>query len=309
MPIPLSYSKARYFYNTNGPSMNAKTGWIEGCPTQYLLAGDWHDFPVRFRWQSGLWLELFDKHADYVVSEIQRAKLSGKFILYLSCPVSSAGGGHSRTNIEIATFAAHNLIKKIGSRFWILNPGLYQLQSREGFNLLKTHAHILGLEKGLGKEIDLIALQKESPVTGGDYMRFWSRVLVEDGDNNLGGRFDAYYFVGPSDTHGFFTNHGATTVTDGIENYFARKLATNQEFREYFQNDSVEEKFFKYYSLKAGAHFSLGSHDEYAIWETLNRIRLTDRGITAQIPGYFDGRQIGFGLAESKTAQGYSLPE
>src|SRR5262249_45267753 len=159
-------------------------------------------------------------------------------------------------------------------------------------------------------------LMKDSPPDGGDYMRMWTRVLVEDGTPKaLGSRFSAFYFVGPSDYRQFFTQ-GGQNLTAGIEEYFARKYATDLDFNSYFSPPFVDEKgnpldekqewerlrkeFFRYYALKAGAYFSKGSHDEWNIWFNLNRLRLTEPslGVGNQIPGYFGGHQIDPGAAE-----------
>lgn len=236
-----------------------------------------------------------------------RARAGGRLIVYLSCPISSRGGSHYQTNMEIAAHVAFKLIERWGTRFWILNPALYQLESPEGLSLLRSHARILSLEKGLKEEIDVDLLRKDLPIKGGDYMRMWCRTLLEDGNQNLGERFDAFYFVGPTDVRDFFTHDGKFTVTDGIENYFARKFSRDKEFRSYFEHNQDEKDFFRYYALKAGAHFSLGSRDEYNIWRILNSFRLKEFGAALQIPGFFDGKQIRLGCAEAKLVSGYAI--
>ena len=285
--------------------------FITGSPIKYLKADDWVEFPIRFRWQTGLWFELFEKHFDLIVEDIKRAKAEDKLIIYLSCPISSREGSYSLTNIEIARHIARQLEIKWGNRFWILNPALYQMESSSGTGLIKRHAHLLSLEKGLVPEIDIEQLHKESPITGGDYLRMWAKVLIGDSEKNLGNRFDAFYFVGPADTWNFFTNSGTTDLTRGVEDYFARKIATNAEFRSCFgeakEMEDTEKEFFRFYTLKAGAHFSLGSHDEYNIWRTLNVIRGQELGPLSYLPAYFDGRQIGLGMAETSLTPGYAL--
>ena len=53
-------------------------------------------------------------------------------------------------------------------------------------------------------------------------------------------------------------------------------------------------------------NFSLGSHDEWNIWQELNeRRRATPQGIAEQIAGYFDGRQLDPGSFSVRTAPGY----
>jgi hypothetical protein len=71
-------------------------------------------------------------------------------------------------------------------------------------------------------------------------MRMWTKVLVENGEQvgrrrvpanlvDTGQFFDAYYFIGPSDVQAMFLSSGET-LTSGIHEYFARKLAHESEF-------------------------------------------------------------------------------
>ena len=60
--------------------------------------------------------------------------------------------------------------------------------------------------------------------------------------------------------------------------------------------------FLRYYGLKAGVNFSLGSHDEWLIYHALNTLRrdktrnpvkfMADGDVGDQIAGFFDGGQI-----------------
>jgi hypothetical protein len=62
----------------------------------------------------------------------------------------------------------------------------------------------------------------------------WTKVLVEDGADNLARNFDAFYFLGPRDVFSFFTENGSQSMTAGIQSYFARKISTDAAFRDYF---------------------------------------------------------------------------
>lgn len=291
----------------------------EGSPVKYCGKDGWLDFPIKLRWQTGLWFELFEKHVDLIVEDIQRAKAEDRLIIYLSCPISSRGGSYGFTNAEIAKHIARQLEIKWGSRFWVLNPVLYQMESGMGTGLIRRHAHLLSAERNLVPEINVEKLLREFPVTGGDYLRMWARVLVEDGRRNLGNRFDAFYFVGPTDVWNFFANsenngcncRTATNLTQKVEEYFARRIATNIKFRSYFEEaremEDAEREFFKFYTLEAGSYFSLGSHDEYKIWQILNKIRHEELGPANHIPAYFDGRQIGFGSNNTSYSRGYAV--
>jgi hypothetical protein len=279
-------------------------------------------FPIKFEWQTGIWREIFDKHVDFIQQDILRALAAERLVVYLSCPISSRGGSIDLTNVEIADYTARRLVAEWGTRFWFLNPGQYQLESKQGTGLIYRHAYLIGLEKGI--KIDVDELKKKSPPTGGDYMRMWTRVLVEDGTAKpLGSRFSAYYFIGPSDYRQFFTQ-GGLPLTAGIEEYFGRKYATDREFNTYFSPPFVDDKgnpldeklewerrrreFVRYYAVKAGAYFSKGSHDEWNIWFNLNKLRLGDKslGVGNQIPGFFEGRQVDPGAAEQSISPGYA---
>jgi hypothetical protein len=289
-------------------------------------------FDLKFRWHKE-WVDIFDAQRDLIRRDIKRARLDGRIVVYLSCPISARGGGHARTNVEIAKFTERRLLAEWGERFWILNPAQYQLESKEGFGLLDEHAR--NLKK------DLKSLPKPG---GGDYMRMWTQVLVVTGEptpsepkpnpqlQNTGLDFAGYYFVGPSDAHAFFGAGKSHSLGAGIEEYFARKHSTDIEFREKFgvpglvdgaapqegddklrkEWEAKRNAFVLFYSLRASANFSLGSHDEWQIFRLLNAARRNipedaGAGIPNQIAGYFDGRQLGFPSSEDPTAPGYSL--
>jgi hypothetical protein len=300
-------------------------------------------FDLKFSWNTE-WTGIFDCQRKLIRRDIKRARLDGKFVVYLSCPISARGGGYARTNVEIAKFTERRLLKDWGERFWILNPAQYQLESKEGFGLLDEHARAL--------EKDLSTLDRP---TGADYMRMWTQVLVEDGEHvaseskpepalrNTGRDFAAYYFLGPSDVHAFFGTGTQRSLGSSIEEYFARKHSTDIEFREAFavkglidgaadekgkgqkavkaddgknelrrQWEAARDAFVLFYSLRASANFSLGSHDEWQIFVKLNKARRQVEeklggGIPNQIAGFFDGRALGFASSEDPTAAGYSL--
>lgn len=282
-------------------------------------------FPIQFEWQTGDWFDIFNKHVDFIQADILRALSAERMVVYLSCPISSRGGSISLTNVEIADFTGRRLVGEWGTRFWFLNPGQYQLESKQGTGLIRAHARLLELEKGT--KIDVDKLMKDSPPGGGDYMRMWTRVLVEDGSGKpFGSRFSAFYFIGPSDYRQFFTQ-GGLSLASGIEDYFGRKYATDRDFNTYFSPPFFDEKgkpipegewakvwevrrreFVRYYAVKAGANFSKGSHDEWNIWFTLNKLRLADKdfGVGNQIPGFFEGRQVDPASAEVGISAGYA---
>ena len=105
----------------------------EGTPVEAEpVAG----FPnMRFRWYRD-WEPIFDRQIKSVRQDIARARVEDKFVLYLSCPISSRGGSHSLTNVAIAPFTERRLITEWGQRFWFLNPAQYQMESKEGTGLI-----------------------------------------------------------------------------------------------------------------------------------------------------------------------------
>jgi len=294
-------------------------------------------FPMKFKWQKGDWEKLFNEQINLIREDIFRAKYQGKMIIYLSCPISNRGGGYSGTNVEIAEYTKMRLLKEWGTGFWILNPASYQMESKGGTGLMYRHAKTLWKEEG---EAKLNKLKEESPAKDGDYMRMWTKILVEDSEKNewknCGFNFDGFYFLGPSDVRSYFIESEGTTLTSAIMNYFSRKFTFDPDFKNSYtvpginwgspskssfmvntEEDSLKhwEKirldFFRFYSLKAGVNFSLGSHDEWNIWVTLNQKRLAifekREAIGNLIPGFFDGTQVIPSGFVTKTAPGYEL--
>ncbi|MFA4973022.1 MAG: hypothetical protein WC683_10430 [bacterium] len=199
------------------------------------------------------------------------------------------------------------------------------MESKEGFGLIDRYAKELG--------IDLQALRSQAEPSGGDYMRMWTRILVEDDAGNTAEKFDAFYFIGPSDVHGFFLRDSPATLTAGIEQYFARKHATDPDFRDYFsvagelnwgrdgkhspeenkrreQWEEWRKSFFRFYALRASVNYSLGSHDEWEIFRLVNaqRLKRSNGDVGSVLAGYFDGVQIQPSAAETKLSAGYALP-
>lgn len=283
-------------------------------------------FPVRFRWQTGVWFELFQRQVALLERDIARARAEDNVMVFLSTPLSGRGGGHFATNIEIADHTMRMIMERWGHRFWVLNPGRYQMESREGTGLMNLHA--AELSRNTGREIDIEELYRTSPPTGGDYMRMWTRVLVEDDAGDLGRRWDAFYFLGPSDVREFFTESGSRTWTAGVEEYFARKLSMNRDFFESFDPPFYDpdgrrlkgwreraewqhrrDAFFRYYTVRAGVNFSLGSHDEWNLWRLLNekRRQASPHGVSDQIAGFFEGAQLDPAATVTPTARGYEI--
>lgn len=296
---------------------------IKGCPVE--------GFDMEYEWHTGDWEKLFDRQIALVRSDVRRAKMSDKLVVYLSCPISSRGGGHDSANVDIALATQRRLLDDWGEGVWILNPANYQMESRAGTGLMNQHAE----EEG----IDLEALIAETGrPSGGDYMRMWTKILVENGEQvgrathpaelvNSGQFFDAYYFLGPSDMRSFFVK-GNESMTAAVESYFARRMESDPAFRDRFsvagidwardmkgQQNSLRDhwrqkrnEFLRFYLFRAGANYSLGCHDEWNIFMKLNAKRrelAQQAGIGEQIAGFFEGKQIDPASTETGLARGY----
>ncbi|WP_022719547.1 hypothetical protein [Rhodopseudomonas sp. B29] len=297
------------------------------------------DFPVKFVWHTGPWYDVFQLQIEKLRRDIGRAKAEGRLAIYLSCPISSRGGGYSTTNVDVARHVERVLLERWGEGFWVLNPAQYQLESKAGTGLMNEHAEYLGLD--LHRLIEVAG----RPL-GGDYMRMWTTVLAENDrligsrevTPNTGQNFDAFYFLGPRDVHSFFLSEGET-LTAGIQAYFARKFATDPDFREEYSDpepswsrlgprtainedayrlrdlwNNKRVDFLRYYGLRASVTYSLGSHDEWLIFRAINELRrrstrgpaMVDGDVGEQIAGFFDGGQIDMASAESSVSHGYS---
>lgn len=245
------------------------------------------DFDMTYTWHTEHWQAIFDKQINLITKDIARARVEKKLIIYLSCPISGRGGGHSDTNVKIANHTTRRLLAQWGERFFILNPAQYQLESKEGAGLLQQHMRTLKLT-----DSDIALLPKP---TGGDYMRMWTKVLVEDHHSNTGEQFDGFYFLGPKDVSAFFRQSGAQTTTAAIEDYIARQFSCDKTFRHQFRDSDRLQHFFKFYAIKASSAFSLGCHDEWNIFVKLNQKRLQiskQNAIGDLLAGYFDGEQL-----------------
>lgn len=285
-------------------------------------------FPLSFTWLTGDWERIFDEQIALIKSDVARARAENRLCIYLSCPISSRGGGWSGTNVDIARHVERSILERWGEAFWVLNPAQYQLESKAGTGLINGHAKRLG--------IDLARLLRKAAPGGGDYMRMWTKVLIEDGVNNLGRNFDAFYFLGPRDVFSFFSQNESLTLTSGIEAYFARKFTTDASFCDSFSNPSIiwgrppsmvtktdrrsiwtkqRIDFLRFYGLRASANFSLGSHDEWEIFRLINAGRrkkssgpgMLDGDVGDQLAAFFDGIQVDPSASQANLSRGYAV--
>ncbi len=215
---------------------------------------------------------------DKIVSlrnQIRAERGKGKFIAYISVPLTGRGGGHQETNNDISRFTKLQLEAMYGSdRLWALSPG--QVES--------TIPSVDGLNAG-----------------GGEYMYMWTQVLA--GEDGLGRDFDMVYFVGPKDMLAFF-NLGRGAILESLDRYVDDRAATDESFRgEIAENPKNRQAFLRYYGLRASASFSSGALDEWNIFRIIN----ARRSIGDQIPAYFNHRAISPGEMSTVARPGYEL--
>ena len=125
---------------------------------------------------------------------------------------------------------------------------------------------------------------------------------VELALKNAVNAFDAWNAT-PAASRAAILEHAADLLEQRMPQYIA--LCTKEAGKTL--PDGVAEvreavDFLRYYGLKAGVNFSLGSHDEWLIYHALNTLRrdktrnpvkfMADGDVGDQIAGFFDGGQI-----------------
>jgi len=208
-----------------------------------------------------------EKLIAVVDTEIDAAISNGKFIAYLSVPISNRGGGDFTTNTAMAASITERVQNAFGDNLFIVNPAKY--------NLPKA-------------------------ARGGDYMAVWADVLA--GSNGDGSRFDMIYFAGPNDVWDFFDVEGAPRL-NVIENWLDVQANTNDHYKEIAETAHLRKNFLRYYGLRGSAAYSKGAHDEWNIAMKFNAMR----EIGDDIAIYFDGTPIEPGDYDDATDAGYEL--
>jgi len=206
-------------------------------------------------------------------AQIADQRKRDKAIGYLSVPLSPAGGGYMKLNIEVAQNAKSAVEKRFGADdVWVLNPGTAEA------NLPST--------------------------SGADYMLMWTSIL--EGPTGMGEDFDFVYFVGPQDFARFFEFDGNADMVK-LDAYYDKRVKSDPEFEKETRAGLTRAKFRNYYALKASAAFSRGAHDEWNIIRVINERRRSDPklGIANQLPMLFDGRATPSAGAELPVSDGY----
>ena len=209
--------------------------------------------------------ENIEKLIKEVRSEIAKQKKSGRFIAYLSIPISPRGGGDLDTNVAMSKHITQEVESLFGDKLWVLNPACYTLP--EG-------------------------------ATGGDYMAAWADVLA--GDNGRGDDFDIIYFVGPHDVWSFF-GANKTNKLGLIENWLIEQAKAKKYYSDILSDSAAKREFLRFYGLRGSVVYSKGAHDEWNIISTLNKQLPVGKDIVV----YFDGNPIEPGDYGDLTERGY----
>ncbi|QDU17441.1 hypothetical protein CA11_52830 [Gimesia maris] len=219
------------------------------------------------------WDQSIAKTVESVREAIRKERDKGKIVCYISTPLSSRGGGHRPTNVEISKFVKRYVESKYGvNHFWALAPGVVE------------------------NELPMIEGNRPG---GGEYLYMWTQILA--GEDGLGSDFDMVYFVGLTEMHAFF-GIGDGAILEGISAYIDERSTTDQEFKEQVAQNPINRKnFLRYYGIRGSATFSTGALDEWNIFRLANR----RREIGDQVTFFFDGRQVSPAASETAVRPGY----
>ena len=228
----------------------------------------------------GLCYCIDDAHKSAIDARIERfrkviaeQRTAGKAVVYLSVPLSAAGGGNFRINQEVAESIKRAVEKRFGAEYvYVLNPGTPDAD----------------LPRGAG---------------GSEYMVMWTAVL--EGADGLGD-FDAAYFAGPQDFARFFGFDGNNDMAK-LDAFFDKRVASDPAFAKAVEGGLTKVAFRRYYALRASATVSRGAHDEWNIFRLLNDRRRADAklGTPGQIAIVFDGQGVSPPQLESAVSEGY----
>jgi len=228
----------------------------------------------------GLCYCINDEHKSAINGKIDKfrqliaeQRKAGKAVVYLSVPLTSAGGGNFNVNKEVAEATKRSIEKRMGADYiFVFNPANPDAD----------------LPRGSG---------------GTEYMVMWTAVL--EGADGMGD-FDAAYFAGPQDFARYFGFDG-TNDMGKLDAFFDKRVASDPEFAKAVQGGLTKEAFRKYYALRASSNVSRGAHDEWNIFRLINDKRRADSkyGTPGQIPIVFDGQGVAPPHHETTVSEGY----
>lgn len=212
-------------------------------------------------------LPILEAKIAQIRSALRAERSKGKFIGYISIPLSPTGGGSAEINKSVSADVKGYLESQYGNKLWMLAPG--------------------------AEEATISAVNGKQ-ARGQEYMYMWTMVL--GGEDGRGRDFDLFYFTGPSD---FWRALKLTTQTSVASlEVLADKAGLTGD---------AKRLFVSYYAFRASATASKGAHDEWNILRLINEARRSDKtfGIGNQISSYFDGKPVEVDDVESSVSVGY----
>jgi len=228
----------------------------------------------------GLCYCINDEHKAAINGKIEKfrqliaeQRKAGKAVIYLSVPLTSAGGGNFKVNSEVAQATKEAIEKRLGANYvFVLNPGAPDAELARS-------------------------------ATGTEYMVMWTALL--EGADGMGD-FDAAYFAGPQDFARYFGFDGSNDMAK-LDAFFDKRVASDPDFAKSVQGGLTKEAFRKYYALRASSNVSRGAHDEWNIFRLINDKRRADSkyGTPGQIPIVFDGQGVAPPHHETTISEGY----
>jgi hypothetical protein len=209
---------------------------------------------------------------------VQMQRRAGKIIGFISTPLSSSGGGYRPLNSTVSEHVREKLLRKHGSRVWILSPGLVQLQPRGGV-----------------------------PPSGSEYMVVWTRLF--GGEDGLGRDFDFVYFVGPGDFQEFFGATGDASVGE-VDRGLSEYAQNDADFASRIETAEGRREALLFYAFRGSLATSKGSHDEWNTFALINRRRRSspEFGFARQVAILYDGRSLPPASTETLVDGGYTVP-
>lgn len=209
--------------------------------------------------------------------QIRVQRSSGKLVGFLSLPLSSRGGGNYRLNLRASEVIKEHLEERFGEQLFVLSPGLVEADL---------------------PEVDGVS------AAGGEYMFMWTEVLA--GEKGLGEDFDVIFFAGPSDFARALGLRSECTL-DELRDFMNNWASQDAEFAATVSTPEQQRAFLRYYGFKVSATFSDGAHDEWNLFQRVNRNRREQLGIGEQLPLWFDGRPLAPGASEGLVSPGYEV--
>jgi len=215
-------------------------------------------------------------------SRAKAARAAGKYIGYISIPLSTRAGRYFALNADVALRVEKRLLEQFGAdAVWILNPA----------------------------SADASMFLNGENASQSDYMYMWAQVLA--GESLSGDDIDFVYFAGVAD-FAEYLGLPSTGQLNKLAERFEQLMKTDKKFADAVSAGKIKKaEFVSYYGFRVGAEASAGSHDEWNLIDAINEKRRKDdpkEGIAHQIPIFFNGYAVPPADSETPVAPGNALP-